>query len=543
VTSDYEPTDYEPTDTMTPAPFTSAPASRESRLGQHLRHELVQPDLMTQRRLGQAKSSDIDVLLTTEGTYPFVTGGVSTWAHQLISGLSEKRFVVYAVVANTNMAVCYESPPNLVDVVHMPMWGTEDNAEFNPRPGWVTRHLRRPGKLFDTSFLPAYRQLVVAFALGEGGPDDLVAALCALSEYAEHFSLRLALRDGRTWRLFRDTLAAHPLYRRLSTYEAIDLARSVYRYLTPLDYPADLPQVVHASAAAFCAIPAVVLRERWGVPFLLTEHGVYYRERLLTLGRHNSSSPYRVFLSNFYAAVVAMAYSRADLVSPVARFNASWEIRLGVDEAKIHPMPNGVDPARFPNDRPAGSGTDPLTLVAVARLERLKDIHTLLRAFAIIRTRVPGIRLRIHGPESDAGYAKSCYALAEQLALGESCVFEGPTADVGKALNDGDIAVLSSISEGFPFAAVEALMAGRPMVATEVGGVPEVVIPPYGRLVPPGRPAELADAICSMAADRKGLARLGELGRGAMLGSYTLQVFLDGHRALYDEVRARALAT
>ncbi len=119
-------------------------------------------------------------------------------------------------------------------------------------------------------------------------------------------------------------------------------------------------------------------------------------------------------------------------------------------------------------------------------------------------------------------------------------MFRGPTADVGEALNEGDIAVLSSISEGFPFAAVEALMAGRPMVATEVGGVPEVIMPPYGRLVPPGRPLELADGICAMAADRDGLARLGELGRQAMLESYTLDVFLDGYRWLYDEVRTRA---
>jgi glycosyltransferase involved in cell wall biosynthesis len=493
----------------------------------------------TEMHPGHAVLSDIDILMTTEGTYPFVTGGVSTWAHQLVTGLSEKRFVVYSVVANTNMAARYEPPSNLAHVVQVPLWGTEDNAEFNPRPGWIARRMRRPGRRFDDEFLPAYAQLVVSVALGEGGPDDLVDALCALSVYAERFSLKLAMRDGRTWRLFRDTLAAHPLYRKLTTYEAIDLARSVYRYLAPLDYPPELPGIVHASAAAFCAIPAVVLRERFGIPFLLTEHGVYYRERLLSLGRTKTNSPYRVFLSNFYAAVVAMSYSCADLVAPVARFNASWEMRLGVEESKIHPMPNGVDPERFPLERPAGSGDGPLTLVAVARLERLKDIHTLLRAFSIVRGRIDGIRLLIHGPESDAAYARSCYALAEQLALGESCVFKGPTADVGRALNEGDIAVLSSISEGFPFAAVEALMAGRPMVATEVGGVPEVIVPPYGRLVAPGRPLELADAICAMAADRSNLARLGELGRQAMLESYTLEVFLDGYRALYDEVRTR----
>jgi glycosyltransferase involved in cell wall biosynthesis len=492
------------------------------------------------RRPESGVISDIDVLLTTEGTYPFVTGGVSTWAHQLVTGLAERTFVVYSVVANTNMAVRYERPANLAHVVHVPLWGTEDNAEFNPRPGWMARRLRRPGKRFDNEFLPAYAQLVVSVALGQGGPDDLVEALCSLAAYAEHFSLKLAMRDGRTWRLFRDTLAAHPLFRRLSTYEAIDLARSVYRYLAPLDYPPELPRVVHASAAAFCAIPAVVLRERWGVPFLLTEHGVYYRERLLALGRNDTNSPYRAFLSNFYAAVVAMAYSRADLVAPVAKFNASWEMRLGVDEEKIHPMPNGVDPVRFPLDRLAGSGDGPLILVAVARLERLKDIHTLLRAFASVRGRIPDVQLKIHGPESDPGYAKSCYSLADQLGLGASCQFMGPTADVGKALNEGDIAILSSISEGFPFAAVEALMAGRPMVATEVGGVPEVIRPPYGRLVAPGRPTDLADAICDLAADRDNLGRLGVLAREAMLESYTLDVFLDGYRALYDEVRVRA---
>lgn len=490
-------------------------------------------------RASDRERSDVDVLLTTEGTYPFVTGGVSTWAHQLVTGLDDRKFVVYSVVANTNMAVRYEVPDNVAHVVQVPLWGTEDTAEFNPRPGWIARRLRRPGRLFDEEFLPAYAQLVISVALGEGGPDELVAALCSLSVYADRYSLKLAMRDGRTWRLFRDTLGAHPLFRKLTNYEAVDLARSVYRYLAPLDYPPELPGIVHASAAAFCAIPAVVLRERWGIPFLLTEHGVYYRERLLALGRNNTNSPYRVFLSNFYAAVVAMAYSRADLVAPVARFNATWEKRLGVDESKIHPMPNGVDPERFPLVRPAGSGGGPLTLVTVARLERLKDIHTLLRAFSLVRPHIPGVRLEIHGPESDAAYARSCYALADQLGLGSSCTFHGPTADVGAALNAGDIAVLSSISEGFPFAAVEALMAGRPMVATEVGGVPEVIQPPYGRLVAPGRPADLADAICDLARERDDLARLGRLGRAAMLESYTLEVFLQGYRWLYDEVRAR----
>ncbi len=499
----------------------------------------LNPASLSEPARGRSPSGVTDVLLTTEGTYPFATGGVSTWAQQLISGLSEVRFSVYAVVANTNASVRYPAPPNLESVIHVPLWGTEDTSEFSPQPGWVRRRSAQPGRRFALDFLPAYEELVISVALGGGGPDRLVAALSALADYSERYSLKYALRDGRTWRLFRDTLAAHPLYRRLSTYEAVDLARSVYRYLAPVDYPARVPQVVHASAAAFCAIPAVLLRRRHNVPYVLTEHGVYYRERLIALGRRLGDSPYRVFLTNFYGAVVAMAYAEADVIAPVAHFNAAWESELGVDPAKIVPVPNGVDPDHFPLVRTAGSGDGPLTLVAVARLERLKDIHTLLRAFSIVRGRLPDIRLRIYGPESDPAYARSCYALAEQLELGERCTFEGSTSDVGGALSEGDIAVLSSISEGFPFAAVEALMAGRPMVATEVGGVAEVVRLPYGILVPPGRPLEMADAIMALASDRTALCRLGEQARKAMLDAYTLDVFLDRHRALYDEAVRR----
>ena len=331
--------------------------------------------------------------------------------------------------------------------------------------------------------------------------------------YSERFSLKLAMRDSRTWRLFRDTLATHPLYRELTTYEAIDLARSVYRYLAPLDYPTDLPRVVHASAAAFCAIPAVVLRKRFGIPFLLTEHGVYYRERLLALGRNRTNSPTGCSCPTStppscpWPTPVPTSWPRWP------RFNATWEMRLGVEESKIRPTPNGVDPDRFPLDAAGRERDGPLTLVAVARLERLKDIHTLLRAFCDRPDPHPGGALLIHGPESDVAYARSCYALAEQLGLGASCVFLGPTADVGEALNEGDIAVLSSISEGFPFAAVEALMAGRPMVATEVGGVPEVIDPALrAGWCPPVRPLELADAICALAADRGRPGPAGRLG-------------------------------
>ncbi|CAB1127761.1 protein of unknown function [Candidatus Hydrogenisulfobacillus filiaventi] len=274
-----------------------------------------------------------------------------------------------------------------------------------------------------------------------------------------------------------------------------------------------------------------MLKRRWGVPLLLTEHGVYYRERLLALGRLEATTPYRFFLAALYGLVVRLVYRAADRIAPVARFNQAWEEALGVDPARIRPVPNGVDPDQFRIRRPAGSGTAPLTLVQVARLDPLKDQHTALRALSLLRKReaaepaLAGIRLTFWGPESDPDYARSCRRLAEELALGDRVTFAGPTADVEAALNQGDIALLSSISEGFP------LRRRRSPDGGAAAGAP-----PYGQLVAPQRPRELARAVLAFARQRRDLARLGELGRAAMVARFSLARFLAAHRALYTEL-------
>ncbi|MCY0885034.1 MAG: GT4 family glycosyltransferase PelF [Firmicutes bacterium] len=486
--------------------------------------------------------SDTDILLATEGTYPFAVGGVSVWADQLVRGLPERRFTLYAVVANPYAVLRYRLPPNVEAVWTVPLWGTESHAEYGRHPGWWARP-RRGGDAVRRRFLPAYEALLHALLEPAAAAyADAETALLDLADVAAAGALRAALRRPAVWRLFRDRLLTHPLFRHLSTLEAVDLGRLFYRYLAPLAYPPPRPRLAHASAAAFSALPLIVLKRRWGVPLLLTEHGVYYRERLLALGRLEATTPYRFFLAALYGLVVRLVYRAADRIAPVARFNQAWEEALGVDPARIRPVPNGVDPDQFRIRRPAGSGAAPLTLVQVARLDPLKDQHTALRALALLRKReaaepaLAGIRLTFWGPESDPDYARSCRRLAEELALGDRVTFAGPTADVEAALNQGDIALLSSISEGFPFAAVEALMAGRPLVATAVGGMGEIVAPPYGQLVAPRRPRELARAVLAFARQRRDLARLGELGRAAMVARFSLARFLAAHRALYTEL-------
>jgi glycosyltransferase involved in cell wall biosynthesis len=172
------------------------------------------------------------------------------------------------------------------------------------------------------------------------------------------------------------------------------------------------------------------------------------------------------------------------------------------------------DPGRRP---PVGlrealgfADTDPV-LVVVGRLEPQKGHRVLLEALPAIRSRFPSVRLVCVGEGSLRGALEG---LAAERHLDDSVRFVGHRSDVIDWLALADITVLPSFYEGLPLAAIESLAAGRPMVATDVDGSPEVVVHERtGLLVPPGDPVRLAGAVCRLLADPALRARLAVAGR------------------------------
>ena len=116
-------------------------------------------------------------------------------------------------------------------------------------------------------------------------------------------------------------------------------------------------------------------------------------------------------------------------------------------------------------------------MVAIGRIDPLKDVHTMLRVAVEVLERVPHAQFLYYGPSSpeQEAYAKSCKDLHRQLGLDERFKFMGSTRDVTGALQAADMLLMTSISEGLPMGILEALAQGRPVVATSVGGVPEVL--------------------------------------------------------------------
>jgi glycosyltransferase involved in cell wall biosynthesis len=196
---------------------------------------------------------------------------------------------------------------------------------------------------------------------------------------------------------------------------------------------------------------------------------------------------------------------------------------------------NGIDPKVFPVAK-----AEPAlpTLVFVGRIDPLKDIETLLRSFAEVRTTLPNARLRLFGPTPEGGeaYFQRCVELSTDLGLADgAATFEGKISPPSQAYHTGHVVVLTSISEGLPYVVLEAMASGRPVVATDVGGVAEAV-GDAGLLVPPKDPSAFAAACVKLLSDKRKRKALGRASRARVLQHFDVKTCFATYRGLYEEL-------
>jgi glycosyltransferase involved in cell wall biosynthesis len=477
----------------------------------------------------------VRVYLSTEGTYPFVLGGVSTWVDMLVHGLPHHQFDIGAVVDNPHYRMAYRPPPN-VSIQPLPLWGLELAEEYLPHPDAWRRSWRTSPSIVRHRFLPPWERLVNCLAAPEADPLALGDALSSVAHFAESYDLRRALADAGTWAVLLDRLLANPIQARCGLAPAMTFARTLNRYLLPLTVPIPVSDLSHSSAAALCALPAIVAKYRYGTPLVLTEHGIYLRERLLALSTEPFGS--KLLFTNFYRAVSELAYREADVLTPVCAYNAGWEERLGVEPGRIRVIHNGVDPDRI-EVRPEPEG--PPTVGFVGRIDRLKDVLTLIRSFAHVHSVLPDARLRLWGPSTSPDYMELCRVAVSDLGLSGAVTFEGPTVDPASAYAASHVVALSSISEAFPYSVVEAMLACRPVVATAVGGVSEalegVTCQGVPLLVEPGDPRAMAGALVAvLGAPMAERHRVGSELRDRALSLFTARHLLDAYDDIYHEL-------
>jgi glycosyltransferase involved in cell wall biosynthesis len=172
----------------------------------------------------------------------------------------------------------------------------------------------------------------------------------------------------------------------------------------------------------------------------------------------------------------------------------------------------------------------------VGRFVAIKNVPTLLQAFARAAVRVPDARLLLVG---DGELRASTERLARELALGDRVRFTGWRRDLANVYRAMDVCVLASRSEGMPLVLIEAMAAARPVIATAVGGVPDLIAPDAtGVLVEPDDVEALSNAMVRLASDRGLRDRLGAAARAEVAERFSPDRQLSATRAVY----LRALA-
>lgn len=172
----------------------------------------------------------------------------------------------------------------------------------------------------------------------------------------------------------------------------------------------------------------------------------------------------------------------------------------------------------------------------VARLVPIKDVATFVCALALIARSVPDVEGVIVG---DGPERARLEALAHELGIATRCRFLGWRADMARVYGAVDVLALSSLNEGSPASLIEGMAAGRAVVATNVGGVPDVVRDGVtGSLVPPRAPEDLADAICQLLGDPGERLRFGRAARDEAAARWRADRLIHDIELLYGELLA-----
>jgi glycosyltransferase involved in cell wall biosynthesis len=481
--------------------------------------------------------------LLLEGTYPYVSGGVSTWVHQLLHAYPTRRFSLLHIgpYPDAYPRQVFEMPANVVELHEVHCRGAKE-----PRRTSNTSAVDLPVRTAPSRVLAAIRRL----HLEDRVDDDLIADLATAD-----LTVPELLHGEETFDLLRNDIYPQvspnaPFMDFFWHFRAMHIP--LLRLLS-----AHCPEssMYHAVSAGFAGLMGAIASWRTGRPLVITEHGIYAREREIELARatwikdvgtetNPRPSPLRKFWYHFFQMLSRVAYHQATRVITLSAANRTRQLADGADPAKTSVVPNGVDSERY--RMPEGTNTKVIKerrmrVGFVGRVVPIKDLVTLIRACKQAAEQCD-FEVWIVGPEDeDEKYAERCHKLVELMGLEDTIKFLGrrPMTEIYPQL---DALILTSISEGQPLVILEAHATGLPVIATDVGACRELIeggdeldrgIGPSGIVTRVANPAETAAALVSFATDPALRHQMGKNGLKRVSSRYRQQQVVDTYDSLY----------
>lgn len=468
------------------------------------------------------------VCIIAEGCYPYVVGGVSGWINSLIKSFPDVDFVILSIISNRSVSgkFKYTLPDNVSAVYEAYL---DDFDWSNKKKKGRRTHLSRKE-------YRALRSLVLNFAIDWDTIFDMFQS--------SSFFIDDLLMGADFLSIVRECYERS--YSEIVFSDFLWTMRSIYLPLF-LILKTEVPEadVYHCVATGYAGVLGSMAKYlNKGSRLLLSEHGIYTREREEELLKAKwVLGIYKNIWIEQFRKMSMLAYNSADIVTSLYSHARELQIELGCPAEKTRITPNGIDVTRF-EAIPGKTEEDRkyINIGAVLRVTPIKDVKTMIQAFAFAKERVPNLRLWIMGPEDeDPDYARECHTLVETLQL-DNIFFTG-SINVTEYLGRMDFTILTSISEGQPLTILEGYAAHLPVVATDVGNCKELIYGDgdkdtgdAGILTHIMNVVEIADAITEISSDTAKRLEMGENGYRRVLAKYRIEQMKETYKSIYDEL-------
>lgn len=474
------------------------------------------------------------ICIVAEGSYPYVSGGVSSWIQQLITNMPQHEFDIIAISAHSGIKshYKYELPGNLMEVYDLYMDDLlVSKGSWNKNIQITIEESQLIGELLKSE-VSNWQKLFDVF----------------LTMQAKGISANDVFSSKIFYNLVQEVYISN--FTHVSFVDMLWTMRSMYIILFSLllrTYPK--VDIYHSVSTGYSGLVAAYAAYINKSKFVLTEHGIYTREREEEIIKAEwVKGDFKSIWIKYFECLSSSAYESADVV--VSLFNKNKEIQteLGCKESKITVIHNGINVEFFKEIRQLVSQrteNDEFNVGAIVRVVPIKDIKTMLQAFSYVSKKIPDIKFTIMGPTNeDEDYYQECLNYKKFLKL-DNVAFTG-RVNIKDYLGKMDILVLTSISEGQPLSTLEGMACSLPFVSTNVGdcetlakGGPNDKFGLAGKIANVMDHVGIANGIIELYEDYDKRRKLGENGYERIKNLYSSDDFIESYKELYSKLESR----
>jgi len=411
-----------------------------------------------------------DICLVVEGSYPYITGGVSSWLQWLMENMKDYTFSIVALISDKKNSGerKYRFPENVVSYQELVLFDYEE-IEKTPRMKLSGKQWQR---LFDGLYLlmKDWRKGILS--------EESVSLIRELIFNKPPGIFKNFLEDETAFalltKIYEENRGNAGFLKYFYTHRSIHVI--LFRILS-LYQKLPHSKVYHSPGTGYGGMLACLKSALEGTRSIITEHGIYLQEREMELLRAGwLEDPYlKDMWIDFFSAICRWQYNSCDRIITLYQGNKDLEIEYGAGADRIMVVPNGIEVERFKKARCERCMQDPRMVGFVARVDNVKDIKTFIQVMAIVKKEYHKVAAWIVGPtDNQPEYYRECTELLNMLGMNDTITFTG-RADVLEYYKKMDVLLLTSIKEAMPLVVMEAMASGIPVVTTDVGACSELV--------------------------------------------------------------------